>query len=87
MRRQDESRDHIAVAAPRPPAHRREAQRRPVGSAADAGLALIVAVALVAAAGGAVGRLLGAAVAGSLVGGFAGLVAGFVAVYLRYRDI
>ncbi len=83
-------RDHgerIAVAAPRPRARLAAPTRRPVGSAGEAGLTLIVVIALVAAVGGAIGSRVDATIAGALLGGFGGLVAGFAAIYRRYRGL
>ena len=85
--RRDGDRERIAVAAARPRPLAPVRGRRPVATASDAGLSLIVVIALVAAAGWCAGRVLDAEVAGALVGGLAGLVAGFAAIYLRYRDL
>ena len=86
--RLDEDRERIAVGAPRPrPPSRPLRQRPPATSASDAGLALLVVIGLLAAAGWLVGGLIGARFAGALVGGFAGAVAGFALLYLRYRDL
>ena len=79
--------ERIAVAASRPRARPAASARRPVGSAGEAGLTLIVVIALVAAIGGTIGSRVDAAIAGELLGGFAGLIAGFAAIYRRYRDL
>ena len=83
----DGDRERIAVAAPRSRPLAPARARRPVGMGSDAGLSLIVVIALLATGGWAVGRVIEAEVAGALVGGFAGLVAGYAAIYLRYRDL
>jgi hypothetical protein len=86
---QREEREHISVAAQRPSKTARpQPTPRRAHVASEAGLALIVVIALFATAGGVVGSAMaGVPVAGALVGGFVGVIAGFTAVYLCYRDL
>jgi hypothetical protein len=86
--RRDEHPERIPVAAPRPRAIERPAGRKtPAAAASDAGLALIVVIAIFGVVGAAVGGMVDARAAGALVGGFLGVLAGFAGVYIRYRDL
>ena len=55
--------------------------------AASAGLMIVVAMLLGAAAGYGLGSLFGAAVPLAFAGGFAGLFTGLWLVYTRFKDI
>jgi hypothetical protein len=55
--------------------------------AASAGLMIVVALVLVAAAGYGLGSLFGAAVPLAFVGGFAGLFLGLWLVYTRFKNV
>ena len=85
---QDEERERVMVAAPRP-ATRAQTSNAPgtAAGASDAGLVLIAIIAALAALGAVSGHAVGAQVAGALVGGFIGVAAGFAAIYRRFREL
>jgi len=59
----------------------------PSGSAAAAGIMLLMTIVVCAAVGFGVGTLVGAAAPLAVAGGFVGLVLGFVLVYSRFKNI
>ena len=59
----------------------------PNGSAAAAGIMLLVTIVVCAAVGLGVGTLVGAAAPLAVGGGFVGIVLGFALVYSRFKNI